>query len=186
MCARFLRSCFIVPVAKRKRFINAFSSGFRETAFASAIVSAAVVLSVAKSCSAGTLPNCGCDAKIYKNGKQRITAKPPPAYVTANDWKWGGCSHNLKYGIRFSKLFLDSRELAEDIHSIINLHNNQVGRKVSTAECENAVRLFSSPLCLFLIYIYTKYKFIISRVSSAFASSSYTKGRHYASSPVLL
>lgn len=49
---------------------------------------------------------------------------------TPKSWKWKGCSHNLKYGLRFSKLFLDSREKADDIRSKTNLHNNQVGRMV--------------------------------------------------------
>lgn len=69
--------------------------------------------------------NCGCDSKIYKIRKPRST-------VSRTKWKWGGCSHNLRYGIKFSKLFLDSRERAEDMQSKINLHNNQVGRIVST------------------------------------------------------
>ena len=49
----------------------------------------------------------------------------------ANRWKWGGCSHNMDFGIEFSEMFLDSREKAGDIQSQINLHNNQVGRLVS-------------------------------------------------------
>lgn len=49
---------------------------------------------------------------------------------TSNRWKWGGCSHNLNFGIEFSELFLDSREKAGDIQSKVNLHNNKVGRMV--------------------------------------------------------
>ncbi|CAH0556905.1 unnamed protein product [Brassicogethes aeneus] len=101
-----------------------FQKGYKETAFAYAIASAGVAISVARSCSAGTLMNCGCDSKAYKKRKPRdLTGKP-----SKSSWKWDGCSHNLKYGVRFSKMFLDSRETAEDIHSRINLHNNQVGR----------------------------------------------------------
>lgn len=47
-----------------------------------------------------------------------------------NRWKWGGCSHNMNFGIEFSELFLDSMEKAGDIQSKINLHNNHVGRMV--------------------------------------------------------
>lgn len=49
----------------------------------------------------------------------------------ASRWKWGGCSHNVLFGIEFSQLFLDVKEKAGDIQSLINLHNNQVGRFVS-------------------------------------------------------
>lgn len=38
----------------------------------------------------------------------------------------------MNFGIEFSELFLDSREKAGDIQSKINLHNNRVGRLVST------------------------------------------------------
>lgn len=47
-------------------------------------------------------------------------------------WKWGGCSHNMDFGVEFSKLFLDCREKAGDIQSKIHLHNNQAGRVVSS------------------------------------------------------
>lgn len=46
-------------------------------------------------------------------------------------WKWGGCSHNIIFGIEFSRIFMDSKEKAGDIKSVINLHNNHAGRMVS-------------------------------------------------------
>lgn len=49
---------------------------------------------------------------------------------TTSRWKWGGCSHNMNFGIEFSELFLDAHERAADIQSKINLHNNHVGRMV--------------------------------------------------------
>ncbi|XP_072378892.1 protein Wnt-10a [Diabrotica undecimpunctata] len=94
--------------------------GYKEAAFAHAITSASVAISIARGCSSGVLMNCGCDSKIYKIRKPREMVK--------SKWKWGGCSHNLRYGLKFSKMFLDSREKAEDMQSKINLHNNQVGR----------------------------------------------------------
>lgn len=115
------------------------------------------MVAVARACSSAALQNCGCDEKIYKMRKPRQLYKENYGYIVGkqsgsyskegapnvqnmfskNDdsdqpvpWKWGGCSHNLKYGVRFSKMFLDSREKADDIHSKTNLHNNQVGRMV--------------------------------------------------------
>lgn len=59
-----------------------------------------------------------------------------------NRWKWGGCSHNLDFGIEFSELFLDSREKAGDIQSKINLHNNHAGRMVIAIVCVRSNRCF--------------------------------------------
>ncbi|RLU25648.1 hypothetical protein DMN91_001805 [Ooceraea biroi] len=94
--------------------------GYRETAFAYAISAAGVAHSVARSCSMGRLLSCGCDPSNYK-GKT-------PAKARGVQWKWGGCSHNLDYGMEFSRQFLDTREKAGDIQSTVNLHNNQAGR----------------------------------------------------------
>ncbi|XP_023247127.1 protein Wnt-10b [Copidosoma floridanum] len=95
--------------------------GYRETGFVYAIASAGVAHSVSRACSMGRLISCGCDPSSY-TGK---TAKPGSG---GTQWKWGGCSHNLDFGMEFSKQFLDAREVAGDIQSTVNLHNNQAGR----------------------------------------------------------
>lgn len=79
---------------------------------------------VARACSMGRLISCSCDPSSYK-GKI-------PASARGVQWKWGGCSHNLDYGIEFSKQFLDPREEVGDIQSTVILHNNQAGRLVRT------------------------------------------------------
>ncbi|KRT82380.1 hypothetical protein AMK59_4657, partial [Oryctes borbonicus] len=91
---------------------------YKETAFAYAIASAGVVIAVAKACGQEKLLNCVCG---------KVTNRADPLSEETS-WKWGGCSHNLRYGIKFSKMFLDIRETASDTHSIVNLHNNNVGR----------------------------------------------------------
>ncbi|KAJ9577249.1 hypothetical protein L9F63_006223, partial [Diploptera punctata] len=122
-------------------FTRASAQRYRESAFAYAISSAGVVHSVARACSMGKLVACGCDPASYRaagrhragfrlgnkgsKGRQQQKAK------SASRWKWGGCSHNLDFGIDFSRSFLDSREKAGDIQSRINLHNNKAGRLVS-------------------------------------------------------
>ncbi|XP_063236754.1 protein Wnt-10a [Bacillus rossius redtenbacheri] len=89
-------------------------TGFREAAFARAISAAGVAHSVARACSAGRLAACGCGDRLRRAG---------------GGWKWGGCSHNLEYGMRVARRFLDSREPREgDIQSRVNLHNNHAGR----------------------------------------------------------
>lgn len=70
----------------------------------------------------GRLISCGCD----QHGNENIAIA-----TKDSQWKWGGCSHNVEYGMEFSKQFLDTREKAGDIQSTVNLHNNQAGRLVS-------------------------------------------------------
>jgi hypothetical protein len=50
--------------------------------------------------------------------------------TTPAGWKWGGCSADIGYGIRFSRRFVDAREIEGDERSLMNLHNNKAGRKV--------------------------------------------------------
>ncbi|XP_011504792.1 PREDICTED: protein Wnt-10a [Ceratosolen solmsi marchali] len=95
--------------------------GYRETAFVYAISSAGVAHSVSRACSMGRLISCGCDPSSY-------TGKSTKSGGGSTQWKWSGCSHNLEYGMEFSKQFLDAREVAGDIQSTVNLHNNQAGR----------------------------------------------------------
>lgn len=80
-----------------------------------------MVISIAKACSQGRLLNCGCDPQRFRYKSAKGTYK---------NWKWGSCSYNLQYGVKFSRKFLDSKEKEPDIHTKINLHNNQVGRLV--------------------------------------------------------
>lgn len=86
----------------------------RETAFVFAISSAGVVHEVTKACSRGEIRNCTCDTK--RNGRRH------------KGFEWEGCSDNIAYGLRFARLFVDSREQGRDVRAKMNLHNNFVGR----------------------------------------------------------
>jgi hypothetical protein len=51
-------------------------------------------------------------------------------------WTWGGCSDDVDYGIWFAKTFVDAEEemrylASPDARTLMNLHNNAVGRQVS-------------------------------------------------------
>lgn len=74
-----------------------------------------------QACSLGRLKRCSCD-RSKKTG-----------HYDANGWKWGGCSADIKHGLKFSRKFLDAREIKENERSLMNKHNNRAGRKVSDA-----------------------------------------------------
>ncbi|XP_008832546.2 protein Wnt-8a [Nannospalax galili] len=99
---------------------NRLRGATRETAFIHAISSAGVMHAITKNCSMGDFENCGCDES--KKGK-----------TGGRGWIWGGCSDNVEFGERISKLFVDSLEKGKDARALMNLHNNRVGRLAARA-----------------------------------------------------
>lgn len=64
-----------------------------------------------------------CLVNLFVFCLRRRTSSP-------DQFQWGGCGE-AAYGARFARRFLDARELEADARSLMNLHNNRVGRKVS-------------------------------------------------------
>lgn len=94
-------------------------AGSREAAFTYAIIAAGVAHAITAACTQGNLSDCGCDKE--KQGQ----------YHKEEGWKWGGCSADIRYGIGFAKVFVDAREIKQNARTLMNLHNNEAGRKVS-------------------------------------------------------
>ena len=113
---------FISSVAEHISWpVFSFPPGSREAAFTYAITAAGVAHAITAACSQGNLSHCGCDKE-----KQGF-------YGRGDGWKWGGCSADVRYGIGFSKVFIDAREIKQNSRTLMNLHNNEVGRKVRPA-----------------------------------------------------
>ena len=105
-----------------------FVAASKEAAFANAVASAGVVHSSSRGCRDGQLASCGCsEARRPKDLKK--------------EWIWGGCGDNIHYGYKFAKNFIDIREREMSVarggddhgRQLMNLHNNEAGRRVSKA-----------------------------------------------------
>ena len=89
-------------------------------------MSASVIHSIARACRNGELTNCGC------SNKKRPRSLP-------RDWLWEGCGDNTAYGYKFSVGFADAVEREKNhprkskklARMLMNLHNNEAGRRVS-------------------------------------------------------
>ncbi|XP_049865071.1 protein Wnt-10a [Pectinophora gossypiella] len=104
--------------------------GIREAAFLYALTAAGVAHAVARACAQGRLLSCGCDPLGYR------ASHDPRGRARGNKWEWSGCSHNLAYGMEFSRRFLDAREQDDDLQSRINVHNNNAGRSILSSHME--------------------------------------------------
>ncbi|XP_061541926.1 protein Wnt-8a-like [Phycodurus eques] len=106
---------------------NGHRSATRETSFVHAISAAGVMYTLTKNCSMGDFDNCGCDdSKIGQSG--------------GRGWIWGGCSDNVAFGEKISKLFVDALEDGHDSRAAVNLHNNEAGRLAIKATMRRACK----------------------------------------------
>lgn len=59
-----------------------------------------------------------------------------PSLRPTAGFQWSGCSDNLSYGVAFSQTFVDEPERAKGLSAgrpLMNLHNNEAGRKVDVS-----------------------------------------------------
>jgi hypothetical protein len=94
-----------------------YTTDSREKAYIHAVSAAGVAYTMTRACSKGEFPECGCDDKIRSKD-------------TKGKWEWGGCSDDVTYGTHFSKEFVDIVEESDSPHGLMNLHNNEAGRRV--------------------------------------------------------
>ena len=121
-----------------------------------AVTSAGVVHAVTTACSVGNLTDCSCDVNPGGAGQQPAGHVPGvPGGFGDDGWRWGGCSDNVDYGVWFTIRFVDAAErskiepqpqpdlrvvdsdkrtrVSDGIRALVNMHNNEVGRKVGYA-----------------------------------------------------
>lgn len=101
-------------------------TGSREAAFTYAISSAGAVHAITAACARGNISLCGCDSSYrhqFPHAKQ--------LELHQQTWKWGGCSADINFSMKFARKFFDAREIEGDARSLMNLHNNRAGRKVN-------------------------------------------------------
>jgi wingless-type MMTV integration site family protein 16 len=131
-------------------FDNVVQRGTKETAFMHAVTSAGVVHAVTLACSSGNLTDCSCDMQHQQTQTHQVQspdqAPGVPGVFGDDGWRWGGCSDNINYGVWFAMTFVDAAErekigaefmmtydrknIGEEVRALVNLHNNEVGRKM--------------------------------------------------------
>ncbi|XP_055856948.1 protein Wnt-2 [Episyrphus balteatus] len=104
--------------------------GSREAAFTYAIASAGAAHAVTAACARGNISLCGCDMNQRPSVSDSRRSASSQGIATEQPWKWGGCSADIEFGIKFTRKFLDAREIENDARSLMNLHNNRAGRKI--------------------------------------------------------
>ena len=112
--------------------------GTQQAAFLHALSSAALAFEVTRGCAVDK--TCKCGKKPSPHWIRQLEKKRGKRY------KYGGCHDNIPFGVRFSKKFLDKREMKLSTpadRKIVNLHNNDLGRKVWMIFCSLIYTLMS-------------------------------------------
>ncbi|KAG0423093.1 hypothetical protein HPB47_001111 [Ixodes persulcatus] len=111
-------------------FGDTITRGSPETAFVYALHSAGVAHSVARACAAGRLRECSCGP-----GTTTSSSAGPSGVSQQDAWRWGGCSDDVRAGLRVSRQLGRAAERqqqrgqrAEPLRRAANLHNLKAGR----------------------------------------------------------
>lgn len=141
---RLFRNCLITQFKVMNLYsyiLLFFLAASREAAFTHAISAAGVVHAVSRACREGELSTCGCSRRSRPKKLHR-------------DWLWGGCGDNTDYGFRFAQGFIDVREREKNhprhsrglSRTLMNLFNNEAGRRVCIFLCHLLSRLIDNML----------------------------------------
>lgn len=87
---------------------------YKETAFVHALTAAALTYQISRACAEGTMTRCQCANERRPATKQ---------------FRWGGCSDNVKHGKRVARNFLElqSSDGVEDESTVMLRHDSEVG-----------------------------------------------------------
>ena len=91
-----------------------------EMAYLQAVTSAGVTFTVTRACGSGEIVECGCDNRIDTELQEE----------EGTEWEWGGCSDDIRFGMYFSRDFVDASEEGDNAASMMTLHNYEAGRRV--------------------------------------------------------
>eukprot|EP00794_Sanderia_malayensis_P017845 gene17845-19626_t len=98
-------------------FGKILEKGTREAAFIHAITAAGLSSAVTEACAQGKSTHCSCD-NSYRRAPGNV------------GWRWGGCSRDFNFGLKFSEKFVDDKKKGRRSPRIdMNKHNNGAGRE---------------------------------------------------------
>lgn len=104
----------VPPIAHSLATVN------REIAFVQAIISAGLMHTVTRRCSSGEPGSCKCPSTYQSQDAS-----------TRDNFKWNGCSDDVKSGSKLALHYLEDHESGHEINARIRRHNNEAGHHVS-------------------------------------------------------
>jgi len=104
------------------------TGGSREQAYVYSLASASLTHGISRACAQGATTKCSCG---------RLPDTRP-----SGDFKWGGCSDNMAFGVTFAQIFSEGTREPKKLskRTVVNKHNNGVGRQIVTASLSTSCK----------------------------------------------